>query len=130
MPNTRLIQANQVVLDQVDFLAVDGFTRITGLTIADLTCLVFFNNSAQPWPLTSGSSVLDNQVASGRIYFHEIPGSPGFYSLRFRPNAVGFWRVLVSYPVGTQTSAQDYDVSAQTQTDAASGVKSSFTRPT
>jgi hypothetical protein len=43
---------------------------------------------------------------------------------------VGFWRVLVSYPVGTQTSAQDYDVSAQTQTDAASGVKSSFTRPT
>src|SRR5574343_827655 len=98
MPNTRFIQVNQVVLDQADYFEADGFTRIPGLTIANLTSQLFFNNSQQPWVLTSGAGVADNQIVSGRIYFHEVPGSPGFYSIRFRPNAVGYWRLLLNYP--------------------------------
>ena len=128
MPNTRFIQVNQIVLDQADYFESDGFTRVLGLTVADLTCQVFFNNSQQPWPLVSGAGILDNQIVSGKIYFHEVPGSPGIYSVRFRPNAVGYWRNLVTYTHGTQILAQEYDVSAQTIT-APSGVKSSFTRP-
>ncbi len=106
----RLVQANQVVLDQVDFFQSDGFTRVTGLIPSSLISQLFYNNTLQPWLLLSGIGVVDTQIASGRIYFNEITGSPGFYSVRFRPNALGFWRNLLTYTAGQQISAQDFDV--------------------
>lgn len=112
MPTTRgrIVQANQVVLDQVDFFLGDGFTRATGLLPGDLVSQIFYNNIIQPWPLVTGTGVTDAQVASGKVYFEEIPGNPGFYNVRFRPNALGFWRNLLTYPPGLQISAQDFDV--------------------
>jgi hypothetical protein len=129
MPTTaRFLQVNQIAIDQADYFASDGYTRITGITVADLTNQMFFNNAQQPWALVNGLGVSDTQVVSGRVYFHEVPGSPGIYSVRFRPNAVGYWRLVLNYPAGLQVLAQEYDVSAQAQV-ATSGVKSSFTRP-
>ncbi len=123
----RQVYANQVVFDQVDFFQPDGFTRVTGLTPAQLTCQLFSNNILMSWPLTTAVGVTDAQVASGRVYWAEISGSAGFYNVRWRPNAVGYWRLIITYPGGTQIAAEDYDVLNQPQT-VAQGLKASFVR--
>lgn len=122
----RLVQINQVILDQADFFELDGYTRVTGLTITDLVSEVFFNNTLQPWPLIDGASTTDAQVSSGSIYWNEISGSSGIYNVRFRPNSVGYWRLLISYPGGTQILALDFDVTQQYPAD--SGLRVSFNR--
>lgn len=124
----RIVQANQVVLDQVDFFESDGFTRVTGLTVGSLVSQIFYNNIVQPWPLVSGLGVTDVQVTAGRVYFNEVPGNPGFYNVRFRPNALGFWRNLLTYPAGQQISAQDFDV-VQNAPATEQGLQASFVRP-
>jgi hypothetical protein len=121
----RLIPINRVVIDQADIFAPDDFTRITGLTIADLTATLFYNNLAQPWAFVDGSTVTDAQAASGNIYFNEIIGQPGFYSVRFRPNAVGFWRLCLSYDAGSRALSFGYDAVPE-MPPVASGLKASF----
>ena len=124
----RVVQANQVVLDQVDFFQPDGFTRVTGLIPASLISQLFFNNTQQPWPLVSGLGVTDQQVSSGFIYFNELVGQPGFYSVRFRPNSLGYWRNLLTYSAGMQIAAQDFDV-VQSAPAMESGLHASFIKP-
>jgi hypothetical protein len=124
----RLIPINRVVIDQADIFAPDDFTRILGLTIADITSTLFFDNVAQPWVLTNGSTVTDAQVAAGKVYFNEITGQPGFYSVRFRPNAVGFWRLVLTYPVGSRVVGLGFDVVPELPV-VASGLKASFVSP-
>src|SRR4051812_38801650 len=86
----RLVYSNQVVYDQADFFQLDGFTRVPGLTPMQVTSELYFNNTLQPWALVTGLNVLDPQIAAGKIYWLAIPGGP--YGVRFRPNAVGYWR--------------------------------------
>jgi len=124
----RIVQANQVVLDQVDFFLPDGFTRVTGLIPSSLVSQIFYNNIIQPWSLISGLGITDTQVVSGNVYFNEVPGNPGFYNVRFRPNALGFWRNLLTYPPGQQISAQDFDVIQGVPT-IEQGIQASFIRP-
>lgn len=130
MPTTRgrLVQVNQLVLDQADFFMTDGFTRVQGIVFSDVLGEVYFNNQQQPWDVVSGLNITDARAVSGKIFFNEVPGSPGIYSVKFRPNAVGYWRLLITYPHGTQTLAQDYDVTPNTPT-IPPGVSSSFVRP-
>lgn len=131
MPSTtrgRQVYANQVVLDQADFFQPDGFTRVTGLNATLVSHQLFFDNQSQPWTLVNGSSVPDSQVVSGKVYFHEIPGQPGCYSVRFRPHAIGYWRLLVTYAPGQQITAQDYDVIAS-PVAGESGLKASTVKP-
>ena len=123
----RLVQINQVILDQADFFQLDGFTRVPGLTPTDLTGQLFFNNLLQPWPLILGSGVSDALVKSGNVYWNEVSGSTGIYNVRFRPNAMGYWRLLITYPVGTQIMAQDFDVVSQIPL-VESGLKASFVK--
>ena len=124
----RLVQLNQTILDQADFFQSDGFTRVPGLTIIDLTSQVFFNNVIQAWPLTDGSSVSDSQVTAGFLYFNEITGTSGNYSIRFRPNSDGYWRTLLTYTAGQQILAQDYDVVAEPVQVSGGGLKAQFTK--
>ncbi len=124
----RLVQQNQVVYDQVDFFQSDGFTRVTGLTSTTVVLNAFFENVPQPWQLTNGIPVSDAQVASGYVYFNEVPGAPGYYNIRWRPNAVGYWRLLVTYAPGQQIEAQDYDV-VQGVPQVESGLSASFIKP-
>lgn len=121
----RLIPINRVVVDQADIFAPDDYTRITGLTVGDISHVLFYNNDAQPWVLTAGETVTDAQVAAGKVYFNEITGQPGFYSVRFRPNAVGFWRLVLDYPAGPRTLGLGFDVVAEPPV-VASGLKASF----
>jgi len=124
----RVVQANQVVLDQVDFFQSNGFTRVVGLVPASLVSQIFYNNVLQPWPLVSGLGVMDAQVVSGWIYFNEVAGAPGFYNVRFRPNALGYWRNILTYPAGQQMGAQDYDV-VQSAPAMEQGLNASFIKP-
>ena len=125
----RQVFANQIVFDQADFFQTDGFARVTGITVSQLTCEIFFNNTPLPWPLVSGVGVSDAQVAAGKVYWMEIPGDPGRYSVRWRPNAIGYWRLLITYPAGTQIMGQDYDVVTQPMTNVDQGLKASFIKP-
>jgi hypothetical protein len=111
MPTTRGRQvfSNQVVFDQADFFQSDGFTRVTGLTTSNLTCELFFNNILMPWSFLSGVGISDAQIAAGKVYWMEIPTDPGRYNIRWRPNAVGYWRLLITYTAGQQIMGQDYD---------------------
>jgi hypothetical protein len=117
----RLVYSNQVVYDQADYFQSDGFTRVTGLVPAQVVSQIYYNNDLLPWSLVSGVSVADSQVVSGRVYFQAISGGP--YSVRFRPNAVGFWRLLLTYPVGTQILAQSFDVQSGTGVPVPTGLK-------
>lgn len=124
----RQVYANQIVLEQADFFQMDGFTRVSALTASQVHSALTFNNVVQPWPMIDGSTIPDAQTVSGRVYFSEIPGLPGVYSVRFRPNSVGYWRLTLTYTAGQQIVAQDYDVLAQLPaTDQ--GLKPSFTKP-
>lgn len=124
----RLVQINQTVIDQADFFEPDGFTRVIGLAVSDLTHELFFDNILMSWPLIDGTSVPDASVVSGNVYWSEVAGSPGFYNVRFRPNAVGYWRNLVTYTAGTQIMGQDFDVTSQVP-QAETGLRASFTKP-
>lgn len=124
----RLVHINQVIIDQADFFQADGFTRVLGLGVSDLVAQLFYNNTPQPWPLLLGNGVTDALVKSGTLYWNEIPGSPGNYNVRFRPNAFGYWRLLITYTAGEQITAQDYDVAPQVPF-AESGLKATFVKP-
>ena len=124
----RLVRSNETIVEQVDFFQVsDGYTRITGLTISQTQQTLFFNNVLAPWQFVTGLGVTDAMVASGKVYFAEIPGSSGYYSVRFRPNAVGYWRLSILYPTASLGTVLGYDViSVPTTADA--GLQSSFIR--
>ncbi len=106
----RVVQANQTTILQADFFQGDGFTRVPGITKTQLSLDLFFNNALQVWPLVDGLTVTDAQIASGRVYFNEIASSPGYYSVRFRPDAVGYWRCILTYFTVPQIVACDVDV--------------------
>lgn len=124
----RQVFANQVVFDQADFFQSDGFTRVIGLVTSNLTCELFFNNILMPWSFVSGVGISDAQIAAGKVYWLEIPNDPGRYNIRWRPNAVGYWRLLITYTAGLQIMGQDYDVINTPQT-VDQGLKASFIKP-
>jgi hypothetical protein len=108
----RLVFNNLVIYDQADFFTLDGYSRALGLTISQLVLQVYRENIFQDWVLVSGTGVTESQVASGSVYFDTLTG--GGYGVRWRPNATGYWRVVLAYPAGTQILAQDYDVESGT----------------
>jgi hypothetical protein len=107
----RLLSAGSLVRDQIDlYLPSGSINRIQGYALSGLSLALFFNNSPVAWPLADGTLVPDSSVSAGTVYFNEIQGSPGFYSVRFFPDAVGFWRiVLTAAPLQTER-VLSYDV--------------------
>ena len=95
---SRLVQVGAVLKAQLDFYASPGSaTRVTGLTNANISVVLFKNNSVTSWPVLDGSLVLDSAISAGSIYFNEISGAPGYYSVRFFPDSTGFWRLSSVY---------------------------------
>lgn len=121
----RIVQANQVVLAQADFFEPDGFTRVAWLGPGSIEAQLFSNNTALAWTLVSGVAVTDAQVNAGQIYFSEIAGVLGFYSVRFRPDGLGYWRLVLSYPTGRQTCVLEFDV-VQSAPAMETGLRASF----
>jgi len=123
----RTVPNNAAIIDQADFFQSDGFTRQTGLTTSQITLQLFFNNAIQPWTFVNGAPIADAQVASGNVYFNEIASNPGFYSVRFRPIGIGYWRLILTYGAGTQIQSQDYDVIPSQTPDT--NLNASFIKP-
>lgn len=121
----RVLPLHAVALDQLDFYQGDFFTRIAGITPSNLVLTAFYNNSPLNWPLLSGVGLTDAQIAAGSVYIHEI--QTGYYGVRFRPNAAGYWRFTFDYAIGTQSVTLDYDILDPIV--LASGLKASFIKP-
>ncbi len=68
------------------------------------------NNSVLFWPLVDGSSVPDSSVVAGNVYFNEIASCPGFYSVRFFPDRVGFFRFVFLHSGYSIEVEKDFDV--------------------
>ena len=112
----RQVPTNETVCAQADFFQLDQYTRVTGIVASQVTVRVFWQNAVQPWLVVTGTGITDAQVVSGKVYFHEIAGAPGFYSVRFRPNAAGYWRLVIDYPTGQQIVVQEFDVTPRPAT--------------
>lgn len=112
---SRYIDSGSLVIDQVSFYS--GGNRVVGLEYNDINLDSFTNNENTSMVLEDGTSILNQDISPGIIYFNEIPGKPGFYSVRFFPDKIGFWYLLYSYN-GSEV-IKEYDVKpAQTNTDS------------
>ena len=123
-PPSRTVNVSKLVLDQVDLFRPDGKTRAQGVVVGNLNLKLFFNNSQVDWPLVSGASVQDLQVTAGQVYWTEF--LTGFYTIRFFPNVIGSWRVLLTYPLYDQAVSLSYDVALPTFVPVSSGIRASF----
>lgn len=95
---SRLVQVGSVLKAQLDFYVSPGSTvRAVGLSVNDIAPVLFRNNVQLGWPVVDGGNVLDSAISAGALYFNEISGAPGYYSLRFYPDSTGFWRVVSPY---------------------------------
>jgi len=107
---SRLVSAGAVVHAQADFFQPKGsVNRLTGIVPASLTMAAFVNSSVLAWPLADGSSVTDSGVSAGTVYFNEVSGAPGFYSVRFFPDRTGFWRVVLRSLALQQEAVLEFD---------------------
>lgn len=107
----RSVSAGTVVRDQVDiYQPIGSFKRVAGILAPSVTPAVFVDNLSITWPIQDGTNVADSSISSGAVYFNEIPGSPGFYAVRFFPDRTGFWRVIFSLPVYGLEIVKEYDV--------------------
>lgn len=126
--SNRDVSTNETVFDLFDFFEVDGYTRIEGIALSDLTLQVLQDGALQPWPLISGEGIPDGLITSGKVYFTEVPGAAGTYLARWRPNGTGFWRLGLFYAPVPQVVLHDFDVKASPP-PSPPGMTASFMRP-
>lgn len=126
----RLLPSGSIVRDQLDFYSPPGsFVRLPGVSVSQLNLAAFYNNAPVLWPLVDGSSTLDSSIVSGSFYFNAIPGALGYYSLRYYPDKVGYWRVVVYDTVSGSEQVRDYDITTAVQSSALNtGLIASFTK--
>lgn len=125
----RTVSAGVLVRDQLDiYNPPSSFTRSTGVVPSGISVTAFVNNAAVAWPLADGTAVADSSVSAGTVYFNEIPGSAGFYSLKFFPDRVGFWRFVIRIAATSTEVVKEYDVVPSQQVNASSGLNASFLR--
>lgn len=125
---SRSISAAALVRDQIDLYTPPGsIIRATGITVADVSVIVFANNALLAWTLLDGSAVPDSSISAGSVYFNEISGSPGFYSVRFYPDRTGFWKLVYSVPSITAEVVREFDIVPQSAFATANGLNASFT---
>lgn len=122
----RQVTAGRLVFDQIDLFQVDGMTRVQDVAASALFARLFFNDKQVNWPVVSGVGVPDLRVAAGKVYWTEI--SAGFYSVRFFPNAVGNWRLLLTYAAGNQAVSLTYQTTPLASPPGGPGLRASFFR--
>ncbi len=118
MKSHRIVQSGVVVFDQVDIVnPAWSNNRINGLTIESVDVTVFINNKRKYMQIVDGSTVLDQFITTNSIYFNEINGSPGYYSVRFFSDSVGFMRVILSVKPNASEHILSYDIVAKQVSD-------------
>jgi hypothetical protein len=107
----RLISAGALAYEQLDFFFPSGsISRATGITASDLRMSLFVNNTFLHWDLTDGAAVPDSAISSGHVYFNEISGSPGYYSVRFFPDRVGYFRFVFIHSAYSIELEKEFDI--------------------
>lgn len=123
----RSISAASLVSDQIDLYDPPGSViRALGVLLADVSVTVFANNVLLPWTIQDGTAVPSSSISAGIIYFNEIVGSPGFYSIRFFPDRIGFWRLIFSVPSITAEVIREFDINPTGSSSPANGLNASF----
>jgi len=125
-PPCRTVPASKLISDQVDLFLVDGKTRAQGIVIADLQVRVFANDYTMNWPLVSGVNIPEVRMSAGKIYWTEF--STGFYNIRFFPNTLGNWRVIITCPSLNQAVSLSYSVEQPVTPYPGTGMRTSFFR--
>jgi len=107
----RLISAGALAYEQLDFFFPAGsVSRATGIVPSDLVLTAFVNNVLLAWPLEDGAAVADSSISAGKVYFNEIAGSPGYYSVRFFPDRIGYFRFSFLHPAYGIELERSFDV--------------------
>jgi len=123
----RSISAASLVFDQIDLYNPPGsITRVAGVLAANVSISVFSNNVPLTWAIQDGSAVPDSSISAGIVYFNEIIGQPGFYSVRFYPDRIGFWKIVFSVPSIAAEVIREYDISPMSSSASANGLNASF----
>jgi hypothetical protein len=124
---SRLLAAGAVVYEQLDFYNPPT-VRAIGVVPANLTLILFLNNQLLSWPLEDGSAIADSSISAGSIYFNEISGSNGYYSVRFYPHQIGFWRMIIKHNALSQEIIKEFDIiaSGSLKPTSSTGLNASF----
>ena len=123
----RQLSAGQLIRDQIDlFMPAGSINRVTGESFISLTLNIFVDNGLLSWPLADGSAVADFSVSAGTVYFNQIAGSPGYYSVRFFPDRMGFWRLIFREVTLNQEIILSYDVASANPGPASLELNASF----
>lgn len=123
----RNVSSGSVIRAQADFYVVPGSaSRVTGILSSDISLSTFFNNSILPWPIADGTSVPDSSISAGTVYFNEMSGSSGFYTVRFFPDRTGFWRLVLKNIALNVEVILEFDISAPTS--LVSGLNATFSK--
>lgn len=107
MGMSRLLHAQSLVYDQLDFYL--GTQRVP-VGVTEIEMKLFVNNQLLPWDLVDGSSVVDGAISASRVYYNGISSAPGYSSIRFFPDRVGFWRLIFSR-LGVEI-IKEYDITS------------------
>lgn len=126
---TRLLTSGSVVYDQLLIVdPVGSQDRVTGVTVSDLVLKLFVNNAVISWDLEDGTMVLDSAISPGKIYFNEISGNNGYYSVRFFTDKIGYWYSSYVYSPNNLEIIREYDVVPRNFFGtSSSGIVASFT---
>ena len=103
-----------------------SINRVVGESYTSLALSIFSNNVALPWPLADGTLVADSSISAGTVYFNQITGSPGYYSVRFFPDRVGFWRLILREATLGEQVILSYDVTHARPGPASNELNASF----
>ncbi len=107
----RLLSAGHLVRDQIDiYIPAGSVNRRAGENFTQLVLVSFVDNNLIAWPLADGTNVPDSSISAGVVYFNQIPGAPGFYSIRFFPDRVGFWRLIFQEQALGEEVILSYDI--------------------
>ncbi len=119
--------AGQLIRDQIDLYMPSGsINRVIGESVSSLSVSVFVDNGPLPWALADGTTVADVSVSAGTIYFNQIASAPGYYSVRFFPDRLGFWRLVFREVTLGEERILSYDVTAARPGPASNELNASF----
>lgn len=124
---SRLLPAGQLIRDQVDlYMPAGSINRVVGESVTALSLAIFVDNGLLSWPLADGTTVADFSISAGTVYFNQIVGANGYYSVRFFPDRVGFWRLIFREMTLNEEVILSYDVSPARPGVASNELNASF----
>lgn len=119
---SRQVPAGRLVYDRADWYQYT--IRKTGIIWSDLEIHAFINGDILTWGLADGAPVVDSNIGAGSVFFNEVVEAPGYYLIRFFPDRVGFWRIILRHPALGVEVIREFDVVPSPA--PSSGLQSSF----